>query len=61
MRLRILLVALIAISTVAFVVGTAIERNSKHTESAATLKAEGNITQSSSRSGSTSRRRRSSP
>jgi Flp pilus assembly protein TadB len=45
MRLRILLVALIAISTVAFVVGTAIERNSKHTESAATLKAEGNTVQ----------------
>jgi hypothetical protein len=45
MRLRILLVALIAISTVAFVVGTAVERNSKHTESAATLKAEGNTAQ----------------
>jgi hypothetical protein len=41
MRLRNVLVALIAISTVAFVVGTTIERNSKHTESAATLKAEG--------------------
>jgi hypothetical protein len=46
MPLRIVLVALIVISTVAFVVGTTIERNSKHTESAATLKAEGKTTQS---------------
>lgn len=30
MRLRVLLVALITISTVAFVIGTTIERNSKH-------------------------------
>ena len=41
MRLRAVLVALIVTSTVAFIVGTTIERNSKHTESAATLKAEG--------------------
>jgi Flp pilus assembly protein TadB len=41
-RLRALLVALIVISTAAFVVGTTIERNSKHNESLATLKAEGN-------------------
>ena len=40
MRLRVALVALIAISTVAFVVGTTIERNSKQNESASTLKAE---------------------
>jgi Flp pilus assembly protein TadB len=45
MRLRVVLVALIVISTVAFVVGTALERNSKHIESAATLKAEGKTSQ----------------
>jgi hypothetical protein len=41
MRLRVVLVALIVISTVAFVVGTTLERKSKHTESVATLRAEG--------------------
>jgi hypothetical protein len=40
-RLRVVLVALIVISTVAFVVGTTLERKSKHTESAAALRAEG--------------------
>jgi Flp pilus assembly protein TadB len=45
MRLRAVLAALIVISTVAFVVGTTIERNSKHNERAATLRAEGKTAQ----------------
>jgi hypothetical protein len=41
MDLRALLAALIVTATAAFVVGTTLERNNQHTESAATLKGEG--------------------